>query len=65
MWFLRQSIKFLIGMHSVLKVTKDTLSRMWGRVVKFSQKLEALTAIPENLSLVSGTHMQEGETELP
>lgn len=65
MWFLRQSIKFLIGMHSVLKVTKDTLSRMWGRVGKFSQKLEALTAIPENLSLVSGTHMQEGETELP
>lgn len=52
-------------MHSVLKVTKDTLSRMWGRVGKFSQKLEALTAIPENLSLVSGTHMQEGETELP
>lgn len=64
MWFLRQGIKFLIGMHSVLKVTKDTLYRMWGRAGKFSQKLEALTAIPENLSLVSGTHMEE-ETELP
>lgn len=49
-------------MHSVLKVTKDTY-RMWGRAGKFSQKLEALTAIPENVSLVSGTHM-EGETEL-
>lgn len=52
-------------MHSVLKVTNDTLYRMWGRVGKFTQKVEALIGIPEDLNFISGTYMEEGETELP